>query len=148
MAYWISSIVGSVARCRPARAAYEILVPGKCINFAAFFLGEEIFNCLLDVIMLCLPITVVRTLKMPTQRKIQVCLIFMLGGLYVATSLCIMPTKQNCLTHRNRVLIAGIVRMAVIYRAGSENRTTTPSIDNRSLTHTQFHLLETWSGHP
>lgn len=100
IAYWISAAVGSIAQCIPARAAYDKLVPGKCINFAAFFLGEELFNCLLDIIILCLPLTVIRKLHMPRQRKIQLGLIFLLGAL---------------------VLIAGIIRMAVIYRAGSKN---------------------------
>lgn len=80
--YWIAATVGASLQCQPVHAAWDIAVPAKCINFAAFFLGTELFNCVLDVVMLCLPIGVIRNLHLPRRQKFQLAIIFLMGGLY------------------------------------------------------------------
>lgn len=100
VACWLTSIFGAIFRCIPVQAAWQKLLPARCINFAAFFLGVELFNCTLDIIILSMPIPVIRGLQMPLRRKIQLIIIFLLGGF---------------------VLIAGVIRMATSYRADSND---------------------------
>ena len=73
--------MGSTLRCIPVRAIWEITLPARCIDFAAFFLGLELFNCILDVIMLSLPVGVIRDLHLPVMQRVQLSMIFLLGGL-------------------------------------------------------------------
>ena len=87
VAYWFSGTIGVIFYCSPVKAAYDPRVPARCIDFAAFFLAYEIVNCILDIVMLCLPIQVIRDLHMPTARKVQLSFIFFLGSLSVAKSL-------------------------------------------------------------
>jgi len=52
-------------------------------DFGAFSLAVAGMSIVFDVIVLCFPLPVIRTLKMPTRRKVQIVGIFWLGGLYV-----------------------------------------------------------------
>lgn len=79
--YWLICVPGNLFVCTPVQAYWEEGSSNKCMNGAAFFLALELFNCLLDVIMLSLPIRVVRGLQMPLRQKIAVATVFLLGGL-------------------------------------------------------------------
>ena len=87
VAYWLASVIGALLQCIPVQVAWEKLSHGRCINFAAFFLGLELSNCLLDVIIFGLALQVIRDLHISTRQRIQLALIFLLGGLYVAVSI-------------------------------------------------------------
>ena len=79
--YWITSTFGSIFQCNPIQAAYKPSLPGKCFDYASFFLGLEIVNCLLDILILYLPIQVIQTLQMSMAKKIQLSFLFVLGSL-------------------------------------------------------------------
>ena len=79
--YWVASTLGSIFQCSPVQAAYVGSLSGRCINYAAFFFGFEIVNCLLDILLLCLPLQVIQTLQMSTSKKVQLSFIFVLGSL-------------------------------------------------------------------
>ena len=55
-------------------------------NFNNFTLAVAGMSIVFDVMVLCFPLPVIRTLHMPTRRKIQIGAVFWLGGLYVTPS--------------------------------------------------------------
>lgn len=79
--YWVASTVGGCLWCQPPSGVWDRRHPAKCFNFAAFFLGTELVNLILDIVMLLLPLRVIRDLHMATAKKIQLCMVFLLGGL-------------------------------------------------------------------
>ena len=85
IAYWVASTIGAILQCLPIDANWNIRVKTsgklKCINFAAFFLGLELSNCVLDIVIICLPLRVIRNLQMPIRQRYQLALVFFLGGL-------------------------------------------------------------------
>ena len=83
MVYWVTSLTASVFGCRPIRAAWESTPHSFCVNVRAWFLALELYNCLLDIAILSLPIREVRKLQMPIKQKVAVAAIFLLGGLLV-----------------------------------------------------------------
>ena len=91
--YWITSVTVSIFGCRPIRAAWETTPHSFCVNTLAFFLALELYNCLLDVAILSLPVREVRKLQMPLKQKVAVATIFLLGGLLVA----LLHNTRRCL---------------------------------------------------
>ena len=87
LSYWIASILGFALACEPFQAIWKTDIPISCIDTAAFFLGLELVNCILDIAILSLPLRVLRELQMPTKKKIALGLIFALGSLQVAPNL-------------------------------------------------------------
>lgn len=85
VAYWLAAVLGTILKCLPIDANWKsrVQISGgvSCINFAALFLGLELANCVLDIVIICLPWRVIRHLQMPTRQKYQLAFIFFLGGL-------------------------------------------------------------------
>ena len=85
IAYWLASTIGAILQCLPIDANWNLRVKlsgnVRCINFAAFFLGLELSNCVLDVVIICLPLGVIRQLQMPLRQRHQLAFVFFLGGL-------------------------------------------------------------------
>jgi len=50
-------------------------------NFAAFSLAVAGMSIVFDVMVLCFPLPVIRTLRLPTRRRVQLAGVFWLGGL-------------------------------------------------------------------
>ena len=81
---WALWMLGFYFQCRPIRGGWDPTVtPKHCINIAALFLGLEIFSCILDIILICLPIKMIRGLQMAFKRKMAMATIFILGILSV-----------------------------------------------------------------
>ena len=69
-------------QCRPISAFWNTTASWKyCMHTAAVYLGYETSNLFIDVLILCLPIGMVRGLKLAKMRRISVYLIFLSGGL-------------------------------------------------------------------
>ena len=79
-AYWVTSSVSLCLQCIPVEKLWTPTKEGRCINFAAAFLGLELWNCSLDIVMLCLPLNVIRGLQMSTRLKLQLAVLFFLGS--------------------------------------------------------------------
>lgn len=75
VAYWVASVVCVLLQCVPIRKNWQPELQARCINTAALFLGLELF------IMLFLPLRVIRDLHMPLKQRLQLGVIFLLGGL-------------------------------------------------------------------
>ncbi|KAI9154736.1 Satratoxin biosynthesis SC13 cluster protein [Paramyrothecium foliicola] len=71
-----------IFQCNPVRVLWtEPIQDIKCIKPQGLLLGYELTNFFLDVLVLCLPIWVIRKLKLPTTKKISIVVIFLLGSL-------------------------------------------------------------------
>ncbi|KAI0844133.1 hypothetical protein F5Y00DRAFT_249427 [Daldinia vernicosa] len=82
-------------QCHPVDAFWtELDSDLYCLSSTNFLLGYETTNLLLDVVILCIPFSMLGTLQLSLTRKISLLVIFMLGGL---------------------VCIASIVRLTTIY---------------------------------
>ncbi len=68
-------------RCHPVKVAWNPVLPGKCLNFTTIFMATESLNCVMEVIIVCLPVDMIRKLQLPMRRKILVSGIFFVGGL-------------------------------------------------------------------
>ena len=52
-----------------------------CIDFPIYFVCIEVTNVVLDIMILCLPVQMVRHLQLPNRQKIYLSGVFLLGGL-------------------------------------------------------------------
>lgn len=68
-------------QCTPVRKAWEIMIPGYCVNPLRTIQIVQAFNVALDAVILALPVSGVLRLQMSTGRKISVMGMFLLGGL-------------------------------------------------------------------
>lgn len=71
----------SAFQCSPVHKAWELDVPGKCLNPLTMVQVEQVFNGALDIAILALPVLAVSKLQMSRGRKVGVLAIFLLGGL-------------------------------------------------------------------
>lgn len=78
---WLTQMLGVVLQCVPLRAVWDPLVAGHCMNFNTFVLVVSIIDLLLDVCILCLPMSVIPQLHLPLKHRVSLSMIFMLGGL-------------------------------------------------------------------
>lgn len=109
---WIASVLGSLLGCSPVSGGWRVDVQSNCIDFAAFFLGLELVNCILDLAILWLPLRIISGLQMPLKRKLELAIVFTMGSL---------------------VFVAGIVRMALIYRANSNTLSFAPNVTTTNV---------------
>lgn len=68
-------------QCRPIAAAFDNSVKGKCINQAAFYLGNASTGIFTDVMVYGLSIPIVKPLQMDPKKKLQTLLTLLMGGL-------------------------------------------------------------------
>ena len=71
----------TLLECLPPQKLWEPELDGTCYNYPLFFLGSEIADTVLDVVVLGLPVPAVLSLKMSAKQKFSLCSLFLLGGL-------------------------------------------------------------------
>ena len=81
LGWMISVTLTQIFTCNPIAGAWLQLITKKCIDQTAFYYGNAISNLLTDVILLILPMPMIWGLNMSTQKKINVTLLMVLGGL-------------------------------------------------------------------
>ena len=79
--WYVGCTVALGLQCIPPRKTWNPLITGHCINTIAFVIAAEIPEILLDFSMMILPISVLRRLQLSTRRKINMGIIFAVGGL-------------------------------------------------------------------
>ena len=67
--------------CWPVERFWTPLLPGRCLDFNAFFLALGITETIIDTAILVLPIRMISTLRLPRRDRIVLSGIFLLGGL-------------------------------------------------------------------
>ena len=81
-AYTIVQIVCVGLLCIPFKALWDPTVPAHCINLDDVIIVCSSFNIATDVIILILPMPLIWHLHVTMKQKLQVTLLFLLGGLY------------------------------------------------------------------
>jgi hypothetical protein len=73
----------TIFQCTPYRAVFDFsLKPiAKCLDFGTFVFVYELLNASIDVTILVLPVLVIPKLQLKLRQKIQVLMIFFMGGL-------------------------------------------------------------------
>ncbi len=73
----------SIFGCRPLAATWDLrLLPAAtCIDQSMKYMALSVFNIIIDVFTLVLPIPVIARLQMPKRQKMSVCAIFATGSL-------------------------------------------------------------------
>ncbi|RYC64117.1 hypothetical protein CHU98_g2087 [Xylaria longipes] len=79
MLYYTTGVIISAISCSPHEKIWHPTIPGRCFNTKAFFISNAALNLASDIIILALPQRVIWTLKMPTQKKIGVSVVFAVG---------------------------------------------------------------------
>jgi hypothetical protein len=87
---------------------------GTCFNFQVFVVAIECPNSFLDFVIAALPAGVIRGLHLPLQRKILICVIFILGALYVTLLVPLLVVFHP--TNKSSVGIIGFIRIALVYK--------------------------------
>ena len=83
VAFWISTTVAHCLSCIPIDWSWKNgnADPRYCINYNTFWLVSGIFESVIDVAILSLPLGMVSKLHMERSRKFSVAGVFLLGGL-------------------------------------------------------------------
>lgn len=79
--WFLASVLSYAFHCTPVDKAWKPLEDGHCFSLKTYLLAEEIPNCILDIVIVFLPLGVIKKLQLPTIQKINICFIFALGGL-------------------------------------------------------------------
>ena len=84
-----------IFQCSPIHGFWDIQLVAKgeasCISFGKFLTAYEVTNVLVDVFILCLPTYMIKTLQLPTSRKVGLVGVFLLGGF-----VCIICIVRIC----------------------------------------------------
>lgn len=70
----------TIFQCHPVRYAWDKSVDGRCsLNMSAFFFGTIICHCVMDIIILLLPVFPVAKMHLSLGKKLAVTTIFHSG---------------------------------------------------------------------
>ena len=81
MAYSLAQTFGIIFTCVPVSAIWNPDVKGRCINSDDLYLACSSFNIATDFVILGLPMPKLWRLNVSITQKIQLTLIFALGGM-------------------------------------------------------------------
>lgn len=70
-----------VFKCNPIQKFWDHDLPGHCLDTMSAIRGEQVFNIILDVVILALPVKAIMKLQLPMDRKLSAIALFLLGGL-------------------------------------------------------------------
>jgi hypothetical protein len=79
--WWIVVSLVSAFQCTPVQKVWDDSIPVTCIRAIEIFIVVQVINIILDIAILCLPISVVMGLKLSKAKKYSVAGTFALGGL-------------------------------------------------------------------
>jgi hypothetical protein len=107
--FYTASIISLVVSCTPRERIWKPWVKGRCINRKAMGVVTAIFNAVLDLLMVALPLRVIWSLRIDRRRKLRISLVFSVG---------LMATA--CAVGR------AVVSFDIIYTIGDSTYTMTP----------------------
>lgn len=83
---WVIAIICvSVFQCNPIAKAWNVNLPGACINLKGSFIGNAVPNILTDIAILSMPVHVVWGLHANLTHRLSVIALFLLGSLSVSS---------------------------------------------------------------
>lgn len=104
----------TVFQCTPVRRAWQLDLPGKCINYNAVGWANAGLNIFQDILIVVLPIGELRSLQISSKKKIGLYAMFGVGSLYGFFSLPCCRTQLI----RYSVCITGIIRLYTLKNFG------------------------------
>jgi len=118
----VSTILALVLYCSPVEKAWQPSprVKGQCFSYAKLTVALEVPNALMDFVIMALPMSMLRKLRVRLQDKIALGFVFFLGGMLVHP---FMNLIDELLTI-TRVGIIGFIRIAILYNPGNCKLTT------------------------
>ncbi|OTB01750.1 hypothetical protein M426DRAFT_323242 [Hypoxylon sp. CI-4A] len=85
-----------IFQCHPINAYWTYIQSSEyCMDVTKWVLGYELSNLFLDAAILCIPLGVVRRMRLSTSKKIAVSGIFLLGGLVCVASIVRLTAIWN-----------------------------------------------------
>ena len=79
--WYVGFTAAACLRCIPPRKLWNPLIKGQCVNDSALMIATAVLDSLLDFCVMILPISVLKRLQMSMRRKINLAMIFAIGGL-------------------------------------------------------------------
>jgi len=83
VAWFTAAFFATVFQCTPVAKFWNSYIPGHCINYAVYIVVVGVFNMVVDIVMLTVPLIWIWRLNMSPRRKIGVSAIFIIGTLWV-----------------------------------------------------------------
>ena len=77
----IESILGFMFQCIPIKKFWAPMLPGRCINQSLFITLASVFYMTTDFAIYIMPMPVIWHLQMTRRRKLELSVVFLLGGL-------------------------------------------------------------------
>ncbi|KAK2740127.1 hypothetical protein FQN57_006242 [Myotisia sp. PD_48] len=90
--YALGSTIATIFQCNPIAKTWNKALPGTCINLTAFWYANAASNIITDLIILCLPMPVIKMLRLPVRQRIALTMVFALGVFVCGTSIARMVT--------------------------------------------------------
>lgn len=79
----LSNVISFAFQCTPSARFWDPGLPGHCVNQPVLILVASMFPMLTDFAIYVMPMPVIWGLQMTVRRKLQLTLVFALGGLYI-----------------------------------------------------------------
>lgn len=79
----ISFLFVCIFQCNPIPKAWDLTIPGTCVDLRKVFIGNAVINIVTDFAILAMPVHQVWKVQMRLAQKIIISGIFLLGCLYV-----------------------------------------------------------------
>ena len=103
--HYMTANKAGIFQCHPVQRAWNLTVPGTCLNLRAVFIGNAVPNIVTDAIILCMPLYHVWKLHVRAAQKVALTGIFLLGAFVIVASiyrfttvLKLNPFNLSCMT--------------------------------------------------
>ncbi|TVY82748.1 Satratoxin biosynthesis SC1 cluster protein [Lachnellula suecica] len=87
--------LATVFQCTPVRRAWQLDLPGKCVNYNAFSWSNAVLNIVQDILIVVLPIRELRSLQISSKKKIGLYAMFSVGSFVFITGIIRLYTLKN-----------------------------------------------------
>ena len=78
-----ATFFSNLLQCLPIKKTWDSAIPGRCIDTKVMWMVSAGITILTDILVLAIPIHIVIRLQMPIRVKLLLCVIFLLGAVYV-----------------------------------------------------------------
>lgn len=84
--WWVAIQLVTIFQCEPISKAWETSLEGHCINQLLFYAWNSVPNCVLDFLIVLLPMREILRLQTTFGQKVGIAGTFLLGGVVVVAS--------------------------------------------------------------
>ncbi|KAH7039590.1 uncharacterized protein B0I36DRAFT_390210 [Microdochium trichocladiopsis] len=83
--------------CTPVKSAYDITLPGQCLDVGVLYMANAVTNIITDLMLFLIPIPTIIGLQMGRRQKIGALLVFAVGSVTIMTSAIRLGLLPNLL---------------------------------------------------